>query len=155
MVRYAIKLLMIWLFSMLAGCISGLAPERIIKINIKANEQLNSYLGVESNPVFIQVLQLKNVDSFQDLDFTRLYNDPAKALGEGMVYLAPPFPVKPGEIITKIIKPEADARFIGLLYFFNDFEKATTRHWFPVRTDKKQCLNLFLNNTLAVMEKCS
>ena len=124
-----------------------------IVVNMAASEQLNPYLGTGQNPLFVQILQLKSVDGFQVLDFPSLYSEPAKALGDGLVYLEQPFPIKPGESISKSIMPEKDTRFIGLLYFFNDFEHATTRHWFAV-DGAGQCLDVFLSNTQGVLARC-
>ncbi|WP_066016624.1 type VI secretion system lipoprotein TssJ [Endozoicomonas atrinae] len=154
MIRYAIKLPLALLFTTLIGCTSGLTPKKTIRINIKASEQLNPYSGVEQHPLFIQVVQLKNIDHFQSLDFKSLYNEPAKALGEDLIYLEQTFPIKPGDTVTKTIKPEPDTDFIGLLYFFSNFEKATTRHWLPVQPRKKQCFNILLNNTKGLIERC-
>lgn len=163
MLRFAGRLVPVVLSVLLAGCATEwkdwveltdwTQQDESILINVRASEQLNPYLGAGQNPLFIQVLQLKSVDGFQALDFYSLYNEPARALGDGLVYLEHPFPIKPGESLVKDIHPEKDTRFIGLFYFFNDFEHATTRHWFPVQ-GKRQCLDVFLSNTQGVLESC-
>lgn len=162
MLRFIAGVISIGLTGLLAGCATqwkewsewaDWTKDESIVVNMTASEQLNPYLGAGQNPLFIQVLQLKNVDGFQALDFPSLYNEPARALGDGLVYLEHPFPIKPGESMARSITPEKDTRFIGLLYFFNDFEHATTRHWFPVQ-GKRQCLDIFLSNTQGVLEHC-
>ena len=159
MIRYAMKLLLILLYATSIGCTSdltsrGLTAKEAITINIKASEILNPYLGTEQNPLFIQVVQLKHIDRFQSLDFISLYKDIENSLGKDLIYLEQPFPIKPGSTVTKLIKPEIGANFIGLLYYFSNFEQATTRHWLPTQPGKKQCFDVLFNNNKGVIARC-
>ncbi|WBA88897.1 type VI secretion system lipoprotein TssJ [Endozoicomonas sp. GU-1] len=159
MIRYAMKMLLILLCTTPVGCSSGLTSSGLtakeaITINITASEILNPYLGNEQNPLFIQVVQLKQIDRFQSLDFISLYQDIENSLGKDLIYLEQSFPIKPGTTVTKSIKPEMGTNFIGLLYFFSNFEQATTRHWLATQPGKKQCFDVFFNNNKGVLERC-
>ncbi|WP_257286191.1 type VI secretion system lipoprotein TssJ [Endozoicomonas sp. SESOKO1] len=163
MISYTVKLLFILSFTTLLGCTSALtsgeiASKETIKINIKANKVLNPYSGSEQNPLFIQIVQLKQIERFQSLDFLSLYQDIEKSLGKDLIYPDLSFPLKPGTTVTKLIKPETGANFIGLLYFFSNFEEATTRHWLPIQPGKNpgknQCFDISFNNIKGVLERC-
>ena len=159
MIRYTIKLLLVFSYITLFGCASGLtssglASKETITIDITANKILNPYSGSDQNPLFIQIVQLKQIERFQSLDFISLYQDVEKSLGKDLVYLDQSFPIKPGATVKKLIKPEVGANFIGLLYFFSDFENATTRHWLPVQSGKNQCFDISFNNNKGVIERC-
>ncbi|MGI9274856.1 MAG: type VI secretion system lipoprotein TssJ [Endozoicomonas sp.] len=139
----------------LSGCASWFQKETQVRLTIKASDQINPGNTSDSNPLFIQVLQLKDTARFQQADFLNLYKNLSATLGDELVYLPPAIPVRPGETLEQIIKPEPGSQYIGLIYFFSQYQQSTTRHWLSIEPSREQCIQVNLSNTLAtISQKC-
>lgn len=140
---------------LLTGCASLFEKETEVALTIEASEQINPGNLSNSNPLFVQVVQLKDIARFQKAELLSLYKNLSTELGDELVYFTPPFPIKPGEKIEQLIQPEPGSNYMGLIYYFNQFDQATTRHWSPIIPHKYQCIRAEISNTTAtIRQKC-
>ena len=141
----------------LSGCsfFSSEQSPHPVALYFQASDQVNPGSMSNSNPVFVQVLQMREVDRFRQADFIALVQDPVSALGGDLTYAAAPVPVQPGEELTMQITPLGSSQFFGIVFHFHHYEQAITRRWVGITHNKNQCVQINLFNLDAeITDKC-
>ncbi len=129
----------------LAGCKSPPPPPppqpTRVSGSIEAADNLNPSVSQRPSPLVLRVYELKVAASFNQSDFMSLYRTDAAALGDELLgkeeWLLQPGEKRP---LAKTLSPQT--RFIGVVAFYRDIEKATWRTLVAVQPAKSQTLQI-------------
>lgn len=128
---------------LLAGCKSPPPPPQPTRVigSIDASQGLNPSQSQRPSPAVMRVYELKSATAFNQADFMALYRSDSTALGAELVGKEE-LVLQPGETrpLAKVLA--AETRFIGVVVFYRDLEKATWRTLVPVQPAKTQTLRI-------------
>lgn len=121
--------------ALLAGCSTvrselGIATKA--EMNIQVADNVNPDDQGHASPIVLDVLILKNRRQFEQEDFLSLYQDAAGQLGKDLISKVQLKEFIPGEKRTETLKLDKDARFIGILAEYSQYDKAETKLLLPI-----------------------
>lgn len=122
-----------------AGCGTfGSKPARV-EGSIAAAAGLNPSVNDRPSPLLLRIYELRSPTAFNQADFMSLYQSDQATLAADLV-VREEMMLQPGEVrpFNKQLSPET--RFIGVIAFYRNLERATWRAVVPVAPNKTQKL---------------
>ena len=120
------------LIGLVSGCSSSdnnaaFVPAMSMSVELAATDELNVFDDGQSRPVIVRIYQLADVGNFQKSDFIALYESDKSALSDSLVDTTIMPPVLPGEQRTFQLDLQQQAKFIGVLAEFSNYESASPK----------------------------
>lgn len=97
-----------------------------LTLKIVIAEDVNPDENGRASPVFLQVIQLRDTNSFDNADYLDLYQDASAALGAAWLHSTEIGPMFPGTTRTEKLRLNAVSTAVGLLGEFNRFSDMQT-----------------------------
>ena len=86
----------------------------------------------QSNPVSIQVYQLKDDAKFKDADFFQLTDAPEKVLGTDFIAPMTNFMISPAENLEISVDMNSDAKYLGIIAAFQFIDHSKWKSIIPI-----------------------
>ncbi len=144
-----------------AGCSLGkwfpwFKHDTKIDITISAASNLNIDRAGNSNPVFVNILYVKSVGSFNNQDnYVALFYHPEKVLGNQLLFAKEPVVLEPGTVHKEQIIPPDGAKYLGIVAGIKNYRDNPPLKTVPIIEGKKQCLSINVDgNYLSISSKC-
>lgn len=120
------------LLAMATGCSSSsnnaaFVPAMTLSVDLAASKELNVFDDGQSRPVIVRIYQLADVGSFQKSDFIALYESDKSVLSDSLVDITVMPAVIPGEQRTFQLDLQQQAKFIGVLAEFSNYESSSPK----------------------------
>lgn len=111
---------------------SMLSMDTNLEVAFDVHEQINPDENHRSSPVYIRLYELKSPTAFERADFLELYENDAAVLGDDMVARQELSRIVPGESRTDKFVIDPNARYVGLVAEFYQYQNARYKVVFPV-----------------------
>lgn len=111
---------------------SMLSMDTNLEVTFEVHEQINPDQNHRSSPVYIRLYELKSSTAFERADFLELYENDAAVLGGDMVARQELSRIVPGESRTDKFVIDPNARYVGLVAEFYQYQNARYKVVFPV-----------------------
>ncbi len=133
------SLRLIWLIALsisLVACTSSRIHIFDTKIDaqILASADTNPDENGRPSPIVIRVYALRSNAAFESVDFFTLYDDEATALGTELIVASEEIELAPGEQRAYQRKPGDEARYLGMVAAYRNFEQAIWRAVMPIES---------------------
>ena len=128
----------------LTGCFGGPSPTKI-KGNIATSQDVNPDIAGQPSPVVLRVFQLRSPGPFMKADFFELYENENATLGDNLIK-SDEFHLQPGQSIEYNTKFDSDAKYVGVIAAFRDWENARWREMVSLPDKRKVHLNIMLES---------
>jgi len=125
----------------LGGCKTAPPPVASVSGSITAVAGLNPSVTQRPSPLRLRLYELKSPTAFNQADFMALYQSDQATLGPDLV-AREEMMLQPGEARPYAKQLAPDTRFIGVVAFYRDLERATWRVVVPVQAGKAQTLQI-------------
>ncbi|MFV2058261.1 MAG: type VI secretion system lipoprotein TssJ [Thiohalomonadales bacterium] len=110
-----------------------------IKATVITADDINPDSRNRASPIVVRIYELKSVNSFNDTDFFRLYDEEAASLG-GDLIAREEFELAPGQGREINRKPNEEARYFGVIAAFRNIDKAQWRVATALKLNKTNSL---------------
>lgn len=131
------------LIMILSGCsFWSSKTEPQLSMTIQAAENINPNTQSKPSPLELRVYQLSDNQTFKQADFLQIFNDPQGTLKTDLLaarQLESIFPGEKREIILPIV---AEAKYIGIVAGFADYQEAKNKVIYMLRTDETVPVNI-------------
>ncbi|MBC7004885.1 type VI secretion system lipoprotein TssJ [Photobacterium sp. BZF1] len=120
------------LVGLTGGCSSSdnnaaFVPAMSLSVELAATKELNVFDDGQSRPVIVRIYQLADAGSFQKSGFIALYESDKSVLSDSLIDTTVMPPVLPGEQRTFQLDLQQQAKFIGVLAEFSNYESASPK----------------------------
>lgn len=123
--------------AVISGCFSKdpPAPATIINAEVLASDAINPDGEGRPSPIVVRLYELKNLGTFNTIEFFPLYNEEAATLGDDLVY-SEEFILIPGgkKLFTRT--PAADTQYLAVIAAFRDIDQATWKAAVPIPAER-------------------
>jgi len=122
-----------------AGCAGApeQAPETKIALTLRASQEVNPDTSGRPSPISVRIHTLKGTSEFERADFFQLYNDPNAALGSDVIAIEG-VQMRPSETRDLELKPDPQARYLGILAAYRDIDRSRWRVVHPIASGQTQ-----------------
>ncbi|WP_341675249.1 type VI secretion system lipoprotein TssJ [Niveibacterium sp. SC-1] len=117
--------------AVLSGC-GGKAPiilppsPTVVRLHLAADAQINPDTKGRPTPVVVRYYLLSNPGVFESADFFSLFDGDEKTLGATLVSREE-VTLRPGQTLDAELKPQAEAKAIGVFVAYRDVNKSVWR----------------------------
>ena len=144
--------------SILAGCASEPpvpppAPPTIVNVNIESGADVNADIDGNGSPVMLRIFELREQSNFTSADFFDLFDKASVTLGSDSIRKQELL-LKPGDNKQLTLKPDDDARSLGVFAAFRQLDTAQWRATADIVAHRTQNVTIKLNaNRLSLETK--
>jgi type VI secretion system protein VasD len=125
-------------------------PPTVINLQIEVESNINPDIDGRAAPVMLRIYELREISAFNSADFFALYDKEQATLSADLARKQE-FLLKPGEIKTLTLEPDADVRNLGFFAAFRQLDTAQWRAIAPVKAHQTQTYKIKLKaNELSV-----
>jgi type VI secretion system protein VasD len=110
-------------------------PATIINAEVLATDVINPDGEGRPSPIVVRLYELKNLGTFNTVEFFPLYNEEEDTLGDDLVYREE-FSLIPGgkKLFTRT--PAADTQYLAVIAAFRDIDQATWKAAVPIPVER-------------------
>ena len=117
-----------------------------VGLHMNAGKNLNpDFQRNTSEPVAIQVYQLKDPKKFNDANFFQITDDPDKTLGTDFLAPMSSFMISPSQKQDVFVKLNSDTKYFGLIAAFQSIDNAKWKAIIPLEGDHKKNITIHEN----------
>ena len=127
--------------AVISGCFSKdppaapAAPATIINAEVLASDVINPDGEGRPSPIVVRLYELKNLGTFNTVEFFPLYNEEAATLGDDLVYREE-FSLMPGGKKLYTRTPAADTQYLAVIAAFRNIDQATWKAAVPIPAER-------------------
>ncbi len=124
--------------AVISGCFSKdppPAPATIINAEVLASDVINPDGEGRPSPIVVRLYELKNLGTFNTIEFFPLYNEEAATLGDDLVYREE-FSLIPGGKKLYTRTPAADTQYLAVIAAFRNIDQATWKAAVPIPAER-------------------
>ena len=114
-------------FLLLAGC-AGSSGDGItdLTLSITVSDGVNPDRSGRPSPVFLQIYELRDADSFRKSEYLDVYRDPPGTLGSSFLLKSELGPLYPGTTVEETLRLTPTAVAVGVLGEFSRYQDMET-----------------------------
>jgi type VI secretion system protein VasD len=124
--------------AVISGCFSKdppATPATIINAEVLASDVINPDGEGRPSPIVVRIYELKNLGTFNTVEFFPLYNEEAATFGDDLVYREE-FSLIPGSKKLYTRTPTADTQYLAVIAAFRNIDQATWKAVVPIPTER-------------------
>ena len=135
----SIKLIIVLLMTaFISGCFSKeppIVPATIINAEVLASDVINPDGEGRPSPIVVRIYELKNLGTFNTVEFFPLYNEEAATFGDDLVYREE-FSLIPGSKKLYTRTPTADTQYLAVIAAFRNIDQAIWKAVVPIPAER-------------------
>lgn len=124
--------------AVISGCFSKdppPVPATIINAEVLASDVINPDGEGRPSPIVVRLYELKNLGTFNTVEFFPLYNEEADTLGDDLVYREE-FSLVPGGKKLYTRTPAADTQYLAVIAAFRNIDQAIWKAAVPIPAER-------------------
>jgi type VI secretion system protein VasD len=135
---------------LLASCSSnGIMGDGVIDLTLKITVagDVNPDENGRASPVFVQIIELRDTNSFKDADYLSLYQDARSELGAAFIHSTEIGPMFPNSTRTEKLRLNTVATAVGFLGEFNRYSEIQTSQSIELKPGKDITINVLIDGS--------